>query len=172
MRIWVDADACPREARTILIRASRRLQVPVTLVANRDLGVTQSELLQMVSEPVPETASLAGELVLSRAIVNVLLEMPAKIRRFSGVRRIVQPHVVFQEDRVPPGLVTEPFEHFQLVAIGIDFGRQERVPERRLRCRHRRECCENAPSVRQVNIYQERCQAIVPRRRCRRRERH
>jgi uncharacterized protein YaiI (UPF0178 family) len=34
-RIWVDADACPREAKELVFRASERLQIPVMVVANK-----------------------------------------------------------------------------------------------------------------------------------------
>lgn len=34
MKIWVDADACPRQVKEIVYRASSRLKLPVCLVAN------------------------------------------------------------------------------------------------------------------------------------------
>lgn len=37
MKIWVDADAAPREVKDLVFRASRRLQVEVVLVANQRL---------------------------------------------------------------------------------------------------------------------------------------
>lgn len=37
MHIWVDADACPRVIRDILVRAAARTGVPLTLVANQPL---------------------------------------------------------------------------------------------------------------------------------------
>jgi len=39
MKIWVDADATPRDVKEILFRAAQRLQVPVVLVANQRLTV-------------------------------------------------------------------------------------------------------------------------------------
>ena len=42
MRIWVDADACPRVIKDILFRAADRTGVPVTLVANHALSVPRS----------------------------------------------------------------------------------------------------------------------------------
>ena len=42
MRIWVDADACPRAIREILFRAAQRKQVQTTLVANRSLRTPPS----------------------------------------------------------------------------------------------------------------------------------
>ena len=37
MRMWIDADATPREVKEIVFRAARRLGVETTLVANRRL---------------------------------------------------------------------------------------------------------------------------------------
>jgi uncharacterized protein len=42
MRIWVDADACPKAAKEILYRAAERVRVLMTLVANRPLRVPDS----------------------------------------------------------------------------------------------------------------------------------
>lgn len=38
MKIWIDADACPRVIKDIIFRASERLKVPVCMVANNDLS--------------------------------------------------------------------------------------------------------------------------------------
>lgn len=37
MRIWIDADAAPREVKDLVFRATQRLGVPAVLVANRRL---------------------------------------------------------------------------------------------------------------------------------------
>ncbi len=42
MQIWVDADACPIVIKEILYRAAERVQVRLTLVANRPLHVPRS----------------------------------------------------------------------------------------------------------------------------------
>jgi len=42
MRIWVDADACPRVVKEILFRAAERKQVQLTLVANQPLRTPPS----------------------------------------------------------------------------------------------------------------------------------
>lgn len=42
MRIWVDADACPRVIKEILFRAAERKQVRLTLVANQPLRTPAS----------------------------------------------------------------------------------------------------------------------------------
>jgi uncharacterized protein YaiI (UPF0178 family) len=48
MRIWVDADACPAVIREILYRAANRLQVPLTLVANRSLQIPPSPWIRAI----------------------------------------------------------------------------------------------------------------------------
>ena len=48
MRIWVDADACPRVIKEIVFRASERLELPVTLVANVGMDKHHSRLITSV----------------------------------------------------------------------------------------------------------------------------
>jgi len=42
MKIWVDADACPRVIKDILFRAAERAKLPLVLVANQWLEVPES----------------------------------------------------------------------------------------------------------------------------------
>ena len=51
MRIWVDADACPVVIKEILFRAAERLQMPMTLVANKPLRTPPSRFVRMVQVP-------------------------------------------------------------------------------------------------------------------------
>jgi uncharacterized protein YaiI (UPF0178 family) len=51
MRIWVDADACPRVIKEILFRAAERVQVPLTLVANQHLTVPRSPFIKSMQVP-------------------------------------------------------------------------------------------------------------------------
>lgn len=39
MKIWIDADAAPREAKELVYRASQRLDIEVILVANQSIGI-------------------------------------------------------------------------------------------------------------------------------------
>jgi uncharacterized protein len=48
MRIWVDADACPKVIKEILFRAAKRAQVQVTLVANQSLRTPASQHIRSV----------------------------------------------------------------------------------------------------------------------------
>jgi uncharacterized protein YaiI (UPF0178 family) len=51
MHIWVDADACPAVIKDILYRAADRLQLPLTLVANRLLRVPPSPNIRALQVP-------------------------------------------------------------------------------------------------------------------------
>jgi len=48
MKIWVDADACPKVIRDILFRAAERAGVPLILVANRHIRVPPSPWIRSV----------------------------------------------------------------------------------------------------------------------------
>ena len=48
MKIWIDADACPRVIKEILFKASLRLSVPVCLVANKSLAKHHSDLVTSI----------------------------------------------------------------------------------------------------------------------------
>ena len=39
MKIWVDADAAPRDVKEIVFRASKRLNIPVVMVANQRMSM-------------------------------------------------------------------------------------------------------------------------------------
>ncbi len=51
MKIWIDADACPRAVKEIVFRAAERLQVGVCLVANQGLSKHHSRLVSSVVVP-------------------------------------------------------------------------------------------------------------------------
>jgi uncharacterized protein YaiI (UPF0178 family) len=51
MHIWVDADACPGVIKDILFRAAERLQIGVTLVANKSLHTPPSQFIRMLQVP-------------------------------------------------------------------------------------------------------------------------
>jgi uncharacterized protein YaiI (UPF0178 family) len=47
-RIWIDADACPRDVKELVFRAGERLRLPVLVVANKAMNVPSSPLVSMV----------------------------------------------------------------------------------------------------------------------------
>jgi len=48
MKIWIDADACPRVIKEILFKASERLKIPVCLVANKGLTKHNTHLVESI----------------------------------------------------------------------------------------------------------------------------
>jgi len=48
VRIWIDADGCPAEVKLTVFRASKRLQIPVSLVANAVLPTGGWPLVEAV----------------------------------------------------------------------------------------------------------------------------
>jgi len=51
MQIWVDADACPKVIKEILFRAAERLEIRLTLVANKLLHCPPSRLIRALQVP-------------------------------------------------------------------------------------------------------------------------
>lgn len=48
MRIWIDADACPKIVKEIIFKTSHRLNIPVTLVANSMMAIPHSPLINII----------------------------------------------------------------------------------------------------------------------------
>lgn len=65
MKIWVDADACPVQAKEILFRAADRTKTEVTLVANQYIKVAPSPYIKMVQ--VPSGFDIADDEIVKRA---------------------------------------------------------------------------------------------------------
>lgn len=48
MQIWVDADACPGDAKELLYRAAKRTKTKMTLVANQPMPIPRSKYISSV----------------------------------------------------------------------------------------------------------------------------
>jgi len=48
LKIWIDADACPRQVKEVVYKASTRTSTSVTLVANSFMRVPQGGLVSLV----------------------------------------------------------------------------------------------------------------------------
>lgn len=51
MKIWIDADGCPRDVKDLVFRASERLKIVVVMVADRPLARHRSPLITSVVVP-------------------------------------------------------------------------------------------------------------------------
>jgi uncharacterized protein YaiI (UPF0178 family) len=88
MKIWIDADACPRVIKEIVFRASERLQVPVCLVANKDLSKSHSRLVTSVV--VTEGFDVADDYIVEQAapedlVITADIPLAARIVGKGGV---------------------------------------------------------------------------------------
>ena len=68
--IWVDADACPRAMRDIIIRGAERSGITATFVANHALPLPRLALIKMIT--VPGGADAADQLIIERAVAGDL----------------------------------------------------------------------------------------------------
>ena len=88
MIIWVDADACPRVIKEIVFRASERLQVPVCLVANKDLSKAHTHLVTSVL--VAEGIDVADDYIAQHAtpddlVITADIPLAARVVARGGV---------------------------------------------------------------------------------------
>lgn len=66
MKIWIDADAAPREAKELVFRASKRLDIEVTLVANQSIWLPPSSgLIQGIT--VRDGANVADQYIVEHS---------------------------------------------------------------------------------------------------------
>ena len=65
MRIWIDADAAPREVKELVFKAATRLKLAVVLVANQSMRVPPGSLFSSVA--VPDGANVADKYIVDHA---------------------------------------------------------------------------------------------------------
>lgn len=70
-QLWVDADACPRLLKEVLLRASDRHELPTCFVANQSLGITPSRLIRSIQ--VAQGADRADQEIAERLQVGDLV---------------------------------------------------------------------------------------------------
>ncbi|SNB46223.1 YaiI/YqxD family protein [Geobacter sp. DSM 9736] len=88
MKVWIDADACPRIIKEIVFRASERLKLPVILVANT--GLTKHHTPLVSSVIVPEGPDVADDHIAENAtaadlVVTADIPLAARVVAKGGV---------------------------------------------------------------------------------------
>ena len=88
MKLWIDADACPRVIKEIVFRASERLNLPVILVANKSLAKHQTRLVESIV--VPEGFDVADDYIAAQAgpddlVITADIPLAARIVAKGGV---------------------------------------------------------------------------------------
>lgn len=91
-RIWIDADACPRQAKELVFRASERLRVPVMVVANKPMSLPRSDLVSMIQ--VPGGADVADDWIVRGAAAGdlaVTADIPLAARLVAKAVLVLNP---------------------------------------------------------------------------------
>lgn len=88
MKIWIDADACPRVIKEIVFRASERLKLETCLVANNDL--TKSHTKFVTSVKVANGFDVADDYIAEHAaaedlVITADIPLAARIVEKGGV---------------------------------------------------------------------------------------
>ena len=123
MKIWIDADACPRVIKEIVFRASERLEIPVCLVANTGLAKHHSRLITSVV--VADGFDVADDYIAEQAtpqdlVITADIPLAARIVARDGVA--IDPRgEVFTEDNVGERLSMRDLMH-DLRAAGLVQG--------------------------------------------------
>lgn len=72
MKIWIDADAAPREVKEVVFRAAKRLSIETVLVANRRLWTPPGNPL-VTSVCVEGGADVADQYIVAHAVAGDLV---------------------------------------------------------------------------------------------------
>ncbi len=88
MKIWIDADACPRVIKEIVFRAAERLRTPAVLVAN--VGLAKHHTSFVTSVVVPEGPDIADRYIAEHAapddlVITADIPLAARIVEQGGV---------------------------------------------------------------------------------------
>ncbi|RTL12597.1 MAG: YaiI/YqxD family protein [Neisseriaceae bacterium] len=94
MKIYVDADACPKAIREIIYRAGERTKTEVLMVANHFFQLPNSQFITMVQVPAGfdeadkwiVEAVMAGDLVISNDIplADLVIQKQARVINLRG----------------------------------------------------------------------------------------
>lgn len=123
MKIWIDADGCPRAAKDLVLRASLRLGIEVVLVADRSLSPPGSPLFSV--QVVPRGMDSADKHIAAQArpgdlVVTADLPLAAEVVG-SGVTAINPRGELYTEENVREKLSLRDFM-MSLRETGQDLG--------------------------------------------------
>ena len=121
--IWIDADALPRAIRDVLVRASQKRRVSLTLVANRVQVMPKTNHVRTVL--VPKTPDAADDHIAEQVTSGDLVvtaDVPLAARVVEGGGTVLQPRgVLLDTENVEEHLSIRDF-HEGLRSSGVDGG--------------------------------------------------
>jgi len=125
MRIFVDADACPKPIREILFRAAERTATRLVLVANHEIGVRQSRhisFLRVAPGYDAADAEIVARLEAGDLVITGDIPLAAEVIERRG--RALSPRgEMFTQDNIRARLAMRDLME-SLRASGIDTGGQ------------------------------------------------
>lgn len=71
LKIWVDADACPKEVKEVILKACLRFQLPAIFVANQFLRLPHDPLVSMIQ--VEAGADVADQYIVDHCVEGDLV---------------------------------------------------------------------------------------------------
>lgn len=101
MKIWIDADAAPRDVKELVFRASRRLGIEVTLVANRPTPLPPANRL-VNSITVRDGADVADRFIASHSQpgdIAITADIPLAAQLVAKDVFVVDPRGELLDDR-------------------------------------------------------------------------
>lgn len=102
MRIWVDADACPRDAKELIFRTAKRRQIETVLVANGMMRVPKSAWVRL--ELVDKGSDVADDWIADHATqgdIVVTADIPLAARIVDNGAVGIDPRgLVYHENNV------------------------------------------------------------------------
>ena len=123
MKIWVDADACPKAIKDILFRVAERLSITTTLVANHTLQTPPSRYIQFLQ--VRSGFDVADNEIVKRLMIGDLVitsDIPLAYEVLCGGGHAINPRgELYTQDNIKERLNMRDFMD-TLRSSGIDTG--------------------------------------------------
>ena len=101
MKIWIDADAAPRESKELVFRASKRLEIEVTLVANQSIWLPPNNRL-VNGVTVRDGANIADQYIVDNATagdVAITADIPLAAQLVAKDVFVISPRGEVYDDR-------------------------------------------------------------------------
>ena len=123
MKIWVDADACPKTIKEILFRLAERRQIEVILVANQWLRVPESAFIRFMQVPDgPDIADdeIAAQCAIGDIVITADIPLAARVVE-KGVPALDPRGKLYNHENIKQALTMRNFMD-QLRGSGVETG--------------------------------------------------
>jgi uncharacterized protein len=111
MKIWIDADACPRPVKEILYRASERTKIPLVFVANQRLALPPSAyitLLHVAAGPDIADDEIAAQCAPGDLVITADIPLAARVVE-KGARALDPRGTLYTDENIKQVLAMRDF---------------------------------------------------------------